>query len=245
VLRVAQIFMHIFTFYFISRLFGRNASAYLAEYGSDYFSFVLVGIAFSQYLSISLNNVAQTIRQEQMMGTLEALLATPTRISTIVIGSSIWDLVFTSFTVVIYLVLGVIFFNADLSHMNLLSAFVVLMLTVISFSSIGILSAAFVMMLKKGDPITWLISSVFGLLGGVYYPIKILPGYLQGISRLLPITYSLHGLRMAVLRGYGIGMIVPDLSALVLYCVLLLPLSIFLFKLAINKAKIDGSLVHY
>lgn len=245
VLRLARIFATILTFFFISKLFNKGASVHLAKYGGEYFPFVLIGLAFSRYLTVSLQSVSQTIRREQMMGTLEAILATPTKVSTLIIGSSIWNFIFTSITVIIYLLLGVMFFGLDLSNMNLVSGLIILILTIISFSSIGIISAAFVLILKRGDPITWLIGVSFGLLGGVYYPVTIMPRFLQVVSYFLPITHSLRGLRMALLKGAGLKMLLPEIGIIFAFCILLLPISIALFKWALKKAKIDGSLVHY
>jgi len=65
------------TFYFIAKLFGRAATPYLESYGGDYFSFVLIGIAFSDYLGVGLTSFAGIIREGQMLGTLEAMLITP------------------------------------------------------------------------------------------------------------------------------------------------------------------------
>ncbi|MBU4312092.1 MAG: ABC transporter permease [Candidatus Omnitrophica bacterium] len=244
-LRLARILVTVLIFYFISKLFGKGASEHLQEYGGEYFPFVLIGIAFSGYLMFGLRSFSESIRQEQMMGTLEAVLVTPTRVSIIVIGASIWNFVFSSITVFIYLLLGVVLFGVDLSSMNLVSGVIILILTILSFSSIGIISAAFVIMLKKGDPLTWFMGTCFSFLGGVYFPVDIMPKFLQVFSSLLPITYSLRSLRLALLKGYGLNMLLPDIVPLFIFCVLLMPISIGLFKLALKKARIDGSLVHY
>lgn len=244
-LRIGRIFTTVLIFYFISRLFGKNASGYLSEYGGEYFPFVLIGIAFSEYLMFGLRSFSQSLRQEQMIGTLEAILASPTRASTIVIGESIWDFVFTSISVCIYLFLGSMFFGMDLSNMNLFSSAIIFILTILSFSGIGIISGAFILMLKKGDPLTGFIGTCFSFLGGTYFPVGIMPGFLQVFSYLLPITYSLRGLRFALLRGYGFRMLLPDITALFIFCIFLLPISFWIFRLALRKAKIDGSLVHY
>lgn len=244
-LRVLKIFISIFTFYFISNLVDSGASVYLSEYGGKYFPFVLIGLAFYEYVFATLYSIAQTIRTEQMMGTLESVLATPTKVSTIIAGSCAWDILSTSLSVFIYLAAGVFIFKLDLSAMNAGAALLVFVLTIMSFAGIGIFSAAFVLVFKKGDPITWLISVTFGFLGGVYYPVKILPKFLQDCAYLLPITHSLDGLRLSILKGYGFAALLPNIEVLAVYSLIFLPLSVVFFKLAVRKAKIDGSLVHY
>jgi ABC-2 type transport system permease protein len=244
-LRVMKIFVSVLTFYFISSLLDKGASPYLAEYGGKYFPFVLIGLAFYEYLFVSIYSISQTIRDEQMMGTLESVLATPTKSSTIIIGSSMWDILFTCLNIFICLLFGVLLFKVDFSSMNLGAALLITVLTVTSFSGIGIISAAFVLVFKKGDPVAWLISVFFGLLGGVYYPVKIMPKFLQDCAYFLPITHSLNGLRLSILKGYGVFELLPDIQVLLVYSFLFLPLSVMAFKLAIKKVKKDGSLVHY
>lgn len=245
VLRIGKIFVSVLTFYFISSLFDKNAAAYLTEYGGEYFPFVLIGIAFLEYLFVSLHSISQNIRGEQVMGTLESILTTPTKVSTIIIGSCTWDFFFASFNIFICLLFGVIFLKVDLSSMNLVSTFIILVLTIASFSSIGIMLAAFILIFKRGDPLTWLIGGLFSFLGGVYYPVKILPKFLQECAYFLPITYSLDGLRLSLLKGYGFMALLPDIKFLFIYSCLSFPISVMFFKLALKKVKKDGSLVYY
>lgn len=238
-------FISVVTFYFIAKLFGKGATPYLKDYGGEYFPFVLIGIAFYRYLSIALGSFSANLRREQMMGTLEAMLVTPTKISTIIISMSVLDFIFTSITVILYLLFGVFFFGVNLVGASFFSASIILFLTIISFSSVGIISASFIIIFKRGDPITWLIGAFSALFGGVYFPITVLPKGLQVVSCLLPITYSLRALRHALLQGYPFELLASDIIALVIFSIFLLPLSVLIFKYAIKKAKIDGSLVHY
>lgn len=239
------ILVQIITFYFISRLFGKEPGFYLRDYGGQYFPFVLIGIAFSGYLSNALKDFSNNIRQEQLMGTLEAMLATPTKFSTVITSMSLWSFIYASISVFIYLACGVLFFGLDLSQANFFGALVIFILTIFSFSGIGVLSASFIVVFKRGDPINWLISILSTLFGGVYFPISVLPEELQSAAYLFPITYSLRSLRHALLQGYAFKMLLPDIIVLFGFCVVFLPFSILVFKYAVKKAKIDGTLAHY
>ena len=232
-------------FYFVALLFGDAAVPHLQLYGGDYFAFVLVGIAFMRYQSVAMGTFSATIRTGQMMGTLEAMLVTPTRLFTILLSSSLWSFAFTSIQVLFYLLLGVVVFGVDLGHANVAAAAVVQILTILVFSGIGILSASFTMVFKQGDPINFLFGSVSTLLGGVLYPITVLPAWLQPVSYLLPLTYSLSAMRRAILLGDPLGALMPDLLPLVLFAVVLLPMSFVAFGYAVRRAKIEGSLTQY
>ncbi|TET67751.1 MAG: ABC transporter permease, partial [Candidatus Aminicenantes bacterium] len=83
------------------------------------------------------------------------------------------------------------------------------------------------------------------LFGGVFFPITILPGWLQKVSYFLPITYSLRAMRHALLQSYSFQALGFDILILALFSVVLLPFSIYAFKVAVRRAKKDGSLTHY
>ncbi len=95
IMQIFGIFFSVLSFFFLSRLFGSAVSPYLEPYGGDYFSFVLIGIAFANYLQVSLRSFSSCIRNAQVMGTLEALLVTQTEIPTIILSSSIYSFVMT------------------------------------------------------------------------------------------------------------------------------------------------------
>jgi len=179
------------------------------------------------------------------MGTLEIMLLSPTRLSSILISSSLWSYFFTTFNVAIYLLAGTLIFGFDVSQANVLTALLVLILSVTSFSGIGILSAAAVLVVKKGDPVATIYGGISSLLAGVYYPVSVLPGPLAVMAKFFPLTYALDGMRLAMLKGASIMSIRTDLLVLVGFTLLLTPLSLVVFRMALKRAKKEGSLVHY
>jgi ABC-2 type transport system permease protein len=245
ILQIGGIFFGVASFYFLSRLFGNALVPQLDQYGGDYFSFVLIGLAFNGYLGLSLSSFASSIREGQMTGTLEIMLLSPTRLSAILFSSSLWDYLLTTINVVVYLLFGALVFGFNLSQANYLTAFVVLILSVTSFSGIGILSAAIVLVVKKGDPIAWIFGGVSTLLAGVYYPITVLPDWLTPLSHALPMTYSLDAMRLAMLRGYSLFEVRNDILILLGFTLVLTPLAFLVFRKALKRAKVEGSLIQY
>ena len=212
--------------------------------GVPYFAYLLVGIAFWQYLGSALNSFAAKLRGEQLTGTLEATLMTPTPIPVIILSSALWDFVMTSFRVVLYLGLGVLF-GIQLRFDSLLAFLIIVLLTILAFSGIGILSAAFILYLKRGDPINFLITSASALFGGVFLPVQALTPSLRGVGRFLPITYALNGIRRSLLTGAPLSELMPEITALMIFVLLLLPLGIAGFSLAVRKAREEGNLAQY
>lgn len=241
---IIEILVTVLIFFFIARLFGKEVLNYLKTLKTDYFSFVLIGLAFHGYLNAGLHTFAGVIRQGQINGTLETMLVTPTSLPTIVILSSLWSFISTSIEVFFYLIAG-FYLGIDFSQINILSCIIILFMTILSFSAFGIISASFILIFKRGDPVAAAMSGVSGLLGGVYFPVAILPGWLQLFSYLLPITYSLKAMRLALLNNASVVSLLPEIGVLLLFIVITLPIGILFFHYAVKKSRIDGSLLQY
>ena len=101
------------------------------------------------------------------------------------------------------------------------------------------------MVFKRGDPINLLIDSLSILLGGVYYPVAVLPSWLQFLAKMLPITYSLEAMRWAILLGDSLTALGREVAALIAFSGAMLPLSLLAFRYAVRQAKRDGSLAQF
>lgn len=242
---IFSVLISILSYFFIDKLFGHRIVSHLEEFGVNYFSYVLLSMAFFSYIGIGLGSFAGRIRSEQIQGTLEAVLLTPTKISTILFSMALWNLLFATLNMAIYITAGIYLFKISFANINILSTFVILLLTILSFSGLGILSASFIMIFKRGNPLGWVISSVQGLIGGVYFPVTVMPAWLQFLAKFFPITYAIRAIELAVYRGYAVSQLTKEIGFLLLFSILLLPLSLFSFKYALKKARQQGSLIQY
>lgn len=244
-MQIGGIFISTLMFFFLARLIGSGVSGQLQSYGGDYFSFVIIGVAFADYLTVSLSSFAGEIRSAQLMGTLEALLVTPTSVPAILFSSSLYNFAFTSLRLLIYLIFGVFLFNMKL-HMTSVAAFIVVtMLTMLVFIGVGLISAAFIIVFKQGSPVNWIMGTASGLLGGILYPVSVLPAWLQPYAYLLPITHALEAIRQILLNGATFASVSHQMLVLALFAVLLLPTGLMAFGYGLKVAKREGSLIHY
>jgi ABC-2 type transport system permease protein len=202
-------------------------------------------MAFFGYVGVGMGSFSERIRAEQVQGTLEAVLLTPTRISTILFSLTLWNLILATVDMLIYIGLAVFVFKINFANINLLSTFVIFVLTILSFSALGIISASFIMVFKRGNPFGWVVASLEGLIGGVYFPITILPAWLQFLAKFFPITYAIRAVQLAVYKGYALSQLWKEVAFLLLFSALLLPLSLISFKYSVRKARRDGTLAQY
>jgi len=250
VLQFTGVFVSVGIWYFLSDMIHGMAPNMKGLEGGEYFPFILVGIAFYHYLTVALTAFASRVRNEQLTGTLEAMLVSPTRTPTLILASSLWDFVFTSFRVVVYLAVGVgmsyLAGRPIAIHMaGIVPSLVILALTILAFCGIGIIVASGVIYLKRGESINSFVISASALVGGVFYPTETMPHWLGTLSALLPITYALRGIRRALLSGATLGSLLPELQVLLLFVVLLVPLGLLVFRWALRGARRDGTLVQY
>ncbi len=239
---IGQIVFTLAMFFFISRLIDPQHPTGLAPYGGAYFPFVVLGLVCSHYLSASLSSFAGRLREEQLQGTLEAMLATPTGIWTMLVGNVLWEFLWSTVEVAAYLGIGVWLFGLHLGRMNLLASVVLLVLMVVSLSSLGVLSVSGVLLFREFDPISWLLGGAMKLVGGVYFPTALLPGWLETLAKFFPLTYALEGLRQAVLLGRSLAELWGVCVTLGLFALLVWPVALVSFSWTIRRLKTTGAL---
>lgn len=231
--------------HFVGRLVPTRGSAGLAKYGRGYFPFALVGVAFARYFDLMLRMFSESIRTAQVTGCLEAMLSSQTGAVTVVTMSSFYSLLSGAVQLAMILLGGMLLFGVDLRGMNVAATLLVLLFSISIFVAFGVLSASAIVWLKKGDPITWLLGGMGSILGGAYFPIDVMPGWMQKISFVIPVRYSLDALRSTMLKGASLASVAQPLETLVVMAVILLPTSAFLFTAAVRKGRREGTLMQY
>jgi ABC-2 type transport system permease protein len=233
------------SFYFLSRFVESPTLQKALPSGTNYFSFALVGIAFFDYLSTALVTFDGSLQEARQNGTLENLLVTQTSLPVILAGSSLYPFVLMSLRTAIYLGWGAVLFGFPLQGVNWLGAVLVLAASILAFSGLGILSASYLLIFKRGNPVNWAILGVSSVVGGMMYPVSVLPAWLQWVARLVPVTYSMEGMRAAILGHASMWELFPSIAALLLFAAILLPISFAIFSWALRRTKITGTLTHF
>jgi ABC-2 type transport system permease protein len=230
---------------FVGRLVSPASSRTLSGSGLTYFPFALVGVAFARYFDLMLKMFSDSIRTAQVTGCLEAMLCSQTDSVTIVMLSSLYSLISGGMQLLLILLGGVFLFGVDLRHMNVPATLLVLLVSVSIFVAFGVLSAAAIVWLKKGDPITWIFGGLGSILGGAYFPIDVMPIWMQKISFLIPVTYSLSALRLTMLKGASLPAVAKPVGTLAIIAAVLLPASAAIFAATIQRGRREGTLTQY
>ena len=205
---------------------------------------LVVGAIFWNYLSVIFSWIADTIAIERWEGTLEYTMMAPVRRYTHLVGAAMYAVVYGFIhTAAILLVMVLFFPQLDLGKADFLSALVVMSIGSFSFVGIGIMAAILPLLyVERGSQMTFVIQSVLLLISGVYYPISVLPGWMQVFSHVSPATYVLDGVRAALIEGRGAGAQVGNLIPLVIMAIVLIPTGLWAFGRAERYAKRTGKL---
>jgi ABC-2 type transport system permease protein len=242
---IMESLMMLVFFYFLGQLISAHGSAALGRYGGHYFSFAVIGLAFARYFQLTLTMFSQSIRDAQVTGCLEAMLSSQTGCVTIVLMSALYGLIAGAVQLVVLLGAGGLAFGVDFRHINVLGTLIAFVLSILTFVAIGVLSAAAVVWLKQGDPITWVLGGFGSILGGAYFPIDVMPRWMQKVSWVIPIRYTLDALRQTILQGDSVFMVAKPLLTLAAIAAILLPLSVALFAAVVRKGQREGTLMQY
>jgi ABC-2 type transport system permease protein len=243
VFQFSHVFFNIVLIYFIGKMVAASGtSPVLAAYGADYFSFALVGLAVNSYLKTGVVTVTNDLRQMMNQGVLEALCAGPIGHGWLLFCAALWPFLFETVRVVFYFVLALAVFGLRLREANWPGACIVLLATIPIFLMLGILSCSILIVVKKGDPVNWMFSSISGLLAGTMFPVTVLPHWLQIVAFCLPQTHALEALRRCLLTGSSLWDMRHHLLALMLFMAILLPTTLVISHLCIAHARRSGAL---
>jgi ABC-2 type transport system permease protein len=228
-------------YFFISRTFGGKAAHHIGN-APSYFAFVLIGITLTLVIQAATTETVRTLRQEQLTGTLEALVMQPVRSRDVSLGFAVLPMVYAMIRAAAYLAIIILWLNIDVTGATWAGFAMMLVVTGAAMLAIGIAGCALVLVVKQGELVVGLVILVMGLFGGALFPVAVLPGWLSAIARLAPTRYAFDGARAAVYGGPGLA---TDVLALGLFAALALPISFVLFRKAMRTVRRVGSLAQY
>jgi ABC-2 type transport system permease protein len=242
VMQIGGMLLSLVSFYYIAQMVDPKTEGLD---GIPPFEWWLIGMSFQFYFSVALSSFATKIRSEQVLGTLEAMLVSPTPTSIVIFSSAAWDFTYGGLRMMILLGFAMGIFGIQLYTNSLFALALGVALTLLSSAGLGILSASFILYFKRGNPINWLLSGATTLLGNVFIPIQQLPEWIQPVSKILPATWSMKVVRGSLLQGQSFTDLRGDLMVLALLTLILLPAGLICSRFAIRRAKRAGTLVQY
>jgi len=238
--RMVGLLSSVATFFFISKLVGDAP----ALEDVRYFEFALIGLLVINGATVAMHSLKGAIAQERADGTLEMILSKPVPLWTVLTGSLVVPTLFYLAEVVLMLSFAVVL-GSRFPLGGLLVAMPLLILTLVAFAIMGLFAVAFIVLTKRGEPITFVILQGTTLLAGAVFPAALLPAGLEVLARFIPAFYGLNGLRAAMLEGAGLFDVIDEIAILCLFIVVLAPVALWVLNRALRIARVAGTLGSY
>jgi ABC-2 type transport system permease protein len=204
---------------------------------------LLIGAVIWAYLGILFEFLTETVAWERWEGTIEYTFMAPLSRPMHLAGQGVFSIIYGLVRAVLLFVIVALFFDLSMPDANFLAAFAVLLVASISFFGIGLMAAVLPLISpEKGTQLGFIAQGLLLVVSGVYYPVEVLPTWMEYIAKISPATYALDGIRDAILEGDGLLAMGDELWPLVVIGVVSIPIGLGVFALGERYAKKHGKL---
>jgi ABC-2 type transport system permease protein len=204
---------------------------------------LLIGAVVWAYLGIIFEILTETVAWERWEGTIEYTFMAPLSRPIHLFGMGLFAIAYGVIRAVLLFAVVALFFSLQLSNANFAAALVVLIVASISFIGIGMMTAVLPLISpEKGTQLGFVAQGILLVVSGVYYPVSVLPEWMQWLAKISPATYALDGIRDAILNGAGISAMWPNIWPLIIIGVVSVPLGLEVFRRGERYAKRHGKL---
>lgn len=224
--------------YYLAKLIP--AGGMLEDQGGNYFAFALVGTVLMDLQWRIAGTPGMWIQRDMLLGSLEMLATRPLGALTLVLGPMAYGQLSGLLRGAMILVVGACMgISFSPQPWDLL---MVLIASSLAWAALGFLVAASVVAFQRSTPATWLIQGVTSVFGGIFYPLSVLPEWIQGFAWAIPAAPAAIGARQALIGGGGVQ---EPVRALLIFALIGLPLGIVAMQMALRRARRRGTLARY
>jgi ABC-2 type transport system permease protein len=244
IFRVIQPIMWLAPVYFMGLTFaiGGEKAGFAAYTGTgDYMSFILVGAMLAGYISSVFWGIGQSLKNDMDSGVLESNWMTPVPRGLFLVGHTIANLIITTIVNANLLLLGWLLFGFEITG-NLLLALVAALPMLIALYGFGFGFAAIVMLIRDANTLIDVSDYLISIFSGGQFPVQVLPRFLLPISLAIPLTYGLDAVRGLLIKTNTLMPIAQEITILVIFMLVTVPLGYFIFKRVEQRSKRLGTL---
>jgi ABC-2 type transport system permease protein len=204
---------------------------------------LLVGAVVWAYLGIIFEFLTETVAWERWEGTIEYTFMAPLSRSMHLAGQGAFAIIYGLARAILLFAVVAFFFDLDMPNADFVAALVVTAIASVSFIGIGMMTSVMPLISpEKGMQLGFIAQGMLLVVSGVYYPVEVLPTWMEWISVVSPATYALDGIRDAILDGAGLGSMWDEIWPLIVIGVVSIPLGLGVFGLGEQYAKRHGKL---
>src|SRR5947207_4432250 len=167
---------------------------------------LLVGGVIWAFLGIIFEIVTETVAWERWEGTIEYTFMAPVSRPVHLIGMGVYAVLYGLVRAAAIFVAVVAFIGLSVPHANYAAALALLAIASVSFIGLGMMTAVLPLISpEKGTQLGFVAQGLMLVVSGVYYPVSVLPDWMQWLAKISPATYALRGDRASILFGAGLA----------------------------------------
>ncbi len=172
---------------------------------------------------------AAVLIQERQSGTLRRLVVMPITKGSILLGKLLGILLVGLVQMALLIVAAALFFDVPWGNSPLALALVVLAFG-LAITSLSMMMAALTKTLAQANALGTVIVLSISALGGAWWPLDIVPGWMQTIGRISPISWAMDGFQDIITRGLGLTAVLPEVAVLLAFAAIFLTIGIWQFR---------------
>ena len=204
---------------------------------------LLIGAVIWSYLGIIFEILTETVAWERWEGTIEYTFMAPLSRAVHLGGMALFAVLYGILRTALLFLVVAVFFGLHFHDANFATALVLLAIASVSFAGVGIVTAVLPLISpEKGAQFGFIAQGLLLVVSGVYYPVSVLPQWMQWIAKISPATYALRGIRAAILDGASLSTQWGNIWPLLVLGVVAIPLGLFVFRAGERYAKKHGKL---
>jgi len=190
---------------------------------------ILPGILTYPFLFSSMAGATSAIVDERLRGTLKRIRASPAHPLSILWGKTLAALTQTAISILLLASLAYVLLNPKVNWDIPLLA-LIMFLGSINGIAIGLLISSIARSPTEASNAAVTMGVVLQFFVGMYFPVEFLPGYLQLVSKVIPMTYAADIMRDVMLKNAGFAETLPTLTLLLISAAALYSLGTLLYK---------------
>ncbi len=204
---------------------------------------LLIGAVIWAYLGTIFEILTETVAWERWEGTIEYTFMAPLARPMHLAGMGLFAIGYGLVQAVLLFGVVATFFDLDMPQADFVAALVVLGVASVSFVGIGMMTAVLPLISpEKGTQLGFIAQGILLVVSGVYYPVEVLPQWMEWLAVVSPATYALQGTRDAILEGAGVAALWPQIWPLLVIGAVSIPLGLEVFRRGELYAKRHGKL---
>jgi len=202
---------------------------------------LLVGAVIWAFLGIIFEFVTETVAWERWEGTIEYTFMAPLSRSMHLFGQGAFAVLYGLIRATILFFVVAAFIGIHMPHANFAAALALLAVASLSFMGIGMMTSVLPLISpEKGAQLGFVAQGMMLAVSGVYYPVSVMPGWMQAVAKISPATYALRGDRASIVNGAKLAW--TDVWPLLIIAGVAIPLGLAIFRRGERYAKQHGKL---